>query len=147
MIVKSGDLYGIALFRNGQEKITWEDGTVEQHECPSPFESVYPRTEVYQRDGIEYREQVVPEGWVVIDTFIPHSVPWDIYGMQHTLDVWQKLIGNNIPAAICNIQERRLAPCGSGPEGSIRFGDDMLPGTFRVAVPRHLASRAEEALK
>lgn len=43
-------------------------------------------------------------------------------------------------------RHRRISPQGTGPGGRIRFGDDMLPGIYRVLVPKAQEKAAHEAL-
>jgi hypothetical protein len=97
---------------------------------------------VTERDGCRIREVPPPEGWEVVDTYHPHSCPWDYYGNRHVREVLYVFTAAGIEATDCPIHQNRLHPQGTGPGGRVRMGDDWLPGVYRVAVP---AAQVEEA--
>ena len=41
----------------------------------------------------------------------------------------------------------KTSPQGSGPYGRVRFGDNMMPGIYRVAVPNDHLEAARNAIK
>lgn len=86
--------------------------------------------------GIVTTAEPTPEGWVDVLSHAPSSsiTPWDSYGRRE-----QRIIGRVLAAAgiecVERVTHRRiLHPRGTGPGGRVRFGDDMLPGVYRVAV-------------
>lgn len=91
------------------------------------------------------REHLVPDGFVVIDTYTPHSCPWDYYGMKHQREL-QNVLADVCDVALPNINLTLGNPIGSGPGGSVRFGDNMTPGTFRLAVPADMVGKAQAAI-
>ncbi len=105
-------------------------------------------TREYVLHGVKITEEMPPAHYVVVDIYSPHSsvTPWDCYGIQH-----QKEYGNVLAAAgvqyVClRTRETKLCPIGTGLGGSVRFGDDMLPGVYRIAVPKSQVNDAEIAL-
>lgn len=103
-----------------------------------------PSRTTYQKHGIEYNEPLVPEGFTVVDEYQPHSCPWDAYGSHHLREYGHVLTQAGIPHELLITHRRITAPTPSGPCGRIRFGDDMMPGIYRIAVP---LDRVEDAAK
>lgn len=103
-------------------------------------------TRVVEEDHVEKCITDPPEGWVVIDRYSPHTCPWDYYGNKHTREIMLVLRNADIPSVSCNISERNLCPRGSGPKGRVRFGDDMMPGVYRVSVSADLKTDALVAI-
>jgi hypothetical protein len=93
-------------------------------------------------------EDAVPEGYVEVDTYhpCPTVTPWDYYGGKHQREISLVLRAADIPHILLRTTERLKHPVGTGPRGSVRFGDDMMPGVFRVAVPNQYESRAHGAI-
>lgn len=100
----------------------------------------------YRQDDVQVREQMVPSMFVVIDTYTPHSTPWDCYGNKHTREIKQVLLAAGIESVSLVTSETRIHPQGSGPQGRIRFGDNMMPGVYRVAVSKYKTQEAEVAI-
>jgi len=103
---------------------------------------------IYEDHGIRHVEEQVPVGYCVIDDYTPTSstTPWDYYGMKHQRELSCVLRNNSIPCILLHTTYTKLHPMGSGPKGSVRFGDDMLPGRYRIAVPIELTIAAQLAL-
>lgn len=95
--------------------------------------------------GNTVREHKVPDGFTVIDTYHPHSCPWDYYGMKHQREL-QNVLAEVCDVALPNINLTLGHPIGSGPGGRVRFGDNMTPGTFRLAVPADSVGKANAAI-
>lgn len=97
--------------------------------------------------GILTENQETPENWVDVVKYHPHSTPWDYQGNKE-IRRWMYVFQS------CNIQcvglvttRTRLSPQGTGPFGRVRFGDDMMPGVYRVAVPKEHYEAAQNAIK
>jgi hypothetical protein len=100
--------------------------------------------------NVEISHQPTPDGMVDVATYNPHSTPWDYHGGKFQREMIKVLAGAGIEGAALTTNRRNLVPMGTGPYGRVRFGDDMLPGTFRVAVKsedRNAALAAIEAHK
>lgn len=100
----------------------------------------------YTQNGIEYNEPEIPAGFVVIDSYTPHSCPWDCYGNRHLRECSNVMTEAGIEHAALVTHRRVCAPFPSGPNGRVRFGDDMMPGEYRLAVPAAEAENASKAL-
>ena len=100
----------------------------------------------YVIDGVELREEMVPDGHFTIESYIPHSTPWDYYGnKQHR--TWTLIMaGAGVPCQIRTIRKKRLHPHGTGPNGRVRFGDDMMPSEYHLCIPKRFHETAEKAL-
>lgn len=100
------------------------------------------------RDCVTIREQVVPPDYVVVDTYHPCSstTPWDYHGGKHVREIKKVLLAANIESVSLVESHTHISPTGSGPNGRVRFGDNMMPGVYRVAVPEHDAPAAEAAI-
>lgn len=90
----------------------------------------------YQEGGLEIVEDICPEGYVVVDEYTPcHSVtPWDYYGMNHQRQYCKALRAAGVEPICLETRRRILHPSGSGPRGMVRFGDDMCPHIYKIAV-------------
>lgn len=97
--------------------------------------------------GIESRETPVPEGFTVVETYHPHSCPWDCYGRQFVRETQTVLKNAGIESVECSIRQTILHPHGSGPGGRVRLGDNMMPGAYRVAVKSDDMAKALQALE
>lgn len=99
-------------------------------------------TREYNVDGIYHHEDIIPPMYVVIDTYIPSSCPWDYYGMKHVQQLKYVLEKGGLHPEILITTRRSLFPHPTGPGGSVRFGDDMLPYIYKVAVKKHEDEKA-----
>ena len=97
---------------------------------------------VYERSGLRYSEEPIPDGWVVVDSFTPHTCPWDYYGNKWSMEKRDALLAIGIPARICVTRCNIISPRGTGPDGRVRFGDDMCPSTYRICVPQTFEGKA-----
>ena len=104
------------------------------------------KARTYVLHGVTHREEMVPHGFVVVDTYHPHTTPWDYQGNKHTGEVKRVLLDAGIESVSLVTTETNNTPHGSGPGGRVRFGDAMMPGVYRVAVPKHKAPAARVAL-
>jgi len=104
------------------------------------------KTRTYIDKGDTVREEQVPPTFVVVDTYHPHTCPWDCYGNKHLHEIKQVLLTAGIESVGLVESHTNNSPMGSGPGGSVRFGDNMLPGIYRVAVPKHKVVHAREAI-
>ena len=86
--------------------------------------------------SIRIVEEEVPAGHVVIDDYTPTSsvTPWDYYGGKHQREYSAVLKAAVIQHTLLTTHRTNLAPMGTGPMGRVRFGDDMMPGTYRISV-------------
>lgn len=103
--------------------------------------------QVRTEHGVEIREEPTPEGWIEVDVYNPHSTPWDYYGNKHLNEYSSVLKAAGIEHQTLRTNRRILHPMGTGPKGSVRFGDDMTPGTYRVAVPADSEEAAKAAIE
>lgn len=87
--------------------------------------------------GVEIIQDELPIGYVVIDVYHPHSTPWDYHGNRHQREMLNVLRAATISPVCLKERHRKLYPMGSGRNGSLRFGDDMMPGVYRIAVPEN----------
>lgn len=103
----------------------------------------------YRLDGVEYREDLAPDMYVLVDTYTPdHTIaPWDYYGNNHAKEISAVLRNAGIPTKLCLTKRTNTACRGSGPGGRVRMGDDMMPTTYRTYVPKHRDVDAMAALK
>ncbi len=106
------------------------------------------KTRTYIRDGVTITEQVVPHLFVVVDTYHPcqSTVPWDCYGRDHQKEIKRVLINAGIESVDLCENHVNNAPAGSGRGGMVRFGDNMMPGVYRVAVPKERVDAAMAAI-
>ncbi|MFZ5832276.1 MAG: hypothetical protein ACOY3P_19495 [Planctomycetota bacterium] len=106
------------------------------------------QTKTYVEHGTRVCEQLTPAGYAVIDTYhpCPTVTPWDYHGMKHQREFAYVLRSAGIEC-LCLITTRTiLHPRGTGVNGAVRFGDDMTPGEYRIAVPEAQAQAAREAI-
>lgn len=86
--------------------------------------------------GIKIWEQLVPDGWVEVDSFNPSGLnPWDVYGTKHQHELRNVMNAAGVPCLSLFTRHTNIGARGTGPGGSKRFGDDMMPGLYRTAVP------------
>ena len=90
----------------------------------------------YEEHGCKIVEDVLPEGWTVVDSYEPCSsvCPWDCYGHRHQQEYSKVLAKANIECLLLEVRRSKLYPRGTGPHGRVRSGDEMLPGIYKVAV-------------
>ena len=93
------------------------------------------KIETRTENHVKIVEDMLPVGWVEVRYYFPHSCPWDSYGSKFLREYTKVLKQAGIPVVGLQRRETSLSPTGTGPNGSIRFGDSMLPGSYRVAVP------------
>lgn len=97
-------------------------------------------------NGIEHREELIPNGHFMVRIYNPSTVPWDYFGEKQARE-WRAVMKKaNIPCQVLTIKKQRLHPQGSGPGGRIRFGDAMYPGEWRLVIEKRYHETAENAL-
>lgn len=104
------------------------------------------KTQTRSEHGITITEQLPDDGYVIIDSYHPHSCPWDYYGMRHHREYNHVLSASGITAQLLREHHEINAPTGSGPNGAVRFGDNMMPGVYHIAVPAADVERANESI-
>lgn len=104
----------------------------------------------YVKNNCQYTEDITPKGMVEIDVYdpSPSTTPWDYYGMKHQREYRRVLHNAGIEHVVC-LETRRLnlSPSGTGPGGSIRLGDSMMPHTYRIAVYEDDVNDAIQAIQ
>ena len=102
----------------------------------------------YEKNGRRVCEDEIPPGYVVVDEYHPCSTvtPWDYYGMCHQREYAKVLTAAGISFVLLRTVETIIHPYGTGPGGMVRFGDNMLPGVFRIAVPKKQENAANVAI-
>jgi len=100
----------------------------------------------YVQDNATYREQLVPPMFVVIDVYTPASCPWDVYGRKHQRELTKVLLAAGIESVSLYTSCTINNPVGSGPGGMVRFGDNMTPGEYRIAVYKYDVEKAQKAI-
>lgn len=100
-----------------------------------------------QSNGVEIQFIPIPDGWVEIDSFHPTTTPWDCAGLQHQREYLIVLEEAGIVGLPLVTRHRRISPQGTGPNGRVRFGDDMMPGIYKIIVAQSERQEAEEALR
>jgi hypothetical protein len=100
------------------------------------------------KNGIAVREDEILDGFVVVDTYTPcHSVtPWDYYGGKHQREMITVLKAAGIRGIALETKRKVVDPVGTGPGGMVRFGDDMVPSTYRVIVTAKEENAARAAI-
>lgn len=96
-------------------------------------------TREYQEHGIFNRERYIDdENWEIIDTYTPCSsvTPWDAYGVKHQRELMSVFADAGIECIAFDTYRRIISPFGTGPGGRVRFGDDMMPSTYMIAIPK-----------
>lgn len=88
----------------------------------------------------------VPEGWCEIDAYHPNTTPWDVAGRRHQNELIYVLDKAGVIALPLTTHHRRISPQGTGPGGRIRFGDDMMPGIYRLIVANGDKEAADRAI-
>lgn len=106
-----------------------------------------PKPVVTRSNGVETTSTPIPTGWVEIDSYTPHSCPWDVHGLQHQREHLKVLEDVGIIGIPLVTHHRRISPQGTGPGGRIRFGDDMMPGRYHIIVPVSQEKAARAALE
>lgn len=76
----------------------------------------------------------------------PTVTPWDYYGGNHQREYCKVLRNAGLNPLPLNTNKTILRPVGSGPGGSVRFGDNMTPGVYRIAVPHNEVGAAHAAI-
>lgn len=92
------------------------------------------KTKTYDICGVRFREELPPDGYVIVDSYLPSISPWDYYGGMHQRHYMRVLTTAGIQAIPLRTTEVRLHPRGTGEGGRVRCGDDMLPGVYSIAV-------------
>lgn len=96
--------------------------------------------------GVKTVAFLPPPGWVVVSDYTPHSCPWDCYGNDHNRVMAAVLLKAGIQSLQLRTIQTRTSPQGTGPGGMVRFGDDMLPGRYTVAVAEENKTAALQAI-
>jgi hypothetical protein len=96
---------------------------------------------------VEIREQLCPEGMVEVDVYHPCGsvTPWDYHGGKHQREYMTVLRAAGIESFGLTTNKKLLCPSGTGPGGSVRMGDNMTPGVYRIAVKTDEAGKAAQA--
>lgn len=102
---------------------------------------------VTRENGIESRETVMREGFTVADVYYPNTCPWDYYGRKWLREMELVLAEKDIESQQIEVQQKNLIPMGSGPNGRVRFGDGMMPGCYKIAVPAEKLPEALDAIR
>jgi hypothetical protein len=102
-----------------------------------------------EQHGIRYVEDITPNEWVEVDVYTPCSTvtPWDYYGLMHTRPLQRVLDKVGIENLLLETRKTIIHPSGSGPKGMVRFGDNMMPHTYRIAVPMRDTYGAIQAIE
>lgn len=100
----------------------------------------------YTHNGVAIREEMIPPMWVVVDTYEPDITPWDYYGNKQGREWSKVLTTGGITCVILTTQRKLIVSHPSGPGKTTRFGDNMLPGIYRVAVRKHSVRGARKLL-
>lgn len=103
-------------------------------------------TKIYDQDGIHHAEDQIPSDCVIVSAYTPHSCPWDYYGMCWGREYSRVMEAAGIDHAIAADIQTTLHPTGTGPNGSVRFGDNMLPGVYRLIVKKEDEDKARQAI-
>jgi len=114
-----------------------------------PFrDTIKPEVKTYTKGNVKYVECLCPDGYTVIDEFTPtHTItPWDVYGYRHVNEISAVLSAREILHVVLTCDRTNLVPWGTGPQGRVRFGDAMMPGTYSVAVPCDRVADAQAAM-
>jgi hypothetical protein len=102
----------------------------------------------YVKNGVKYHEQMVPHMMVVVDTFHPNPTnpPWDYQGIRHQREYFRVLENAGIECVCLCTSAVLLHPVGTGPNGSVRLGDNMTPGIYKIAVCKRKVVAAKKAI-
>lgn len=92
---------------------------------------------ITEEDGVRTIEQLCPDGYKEVDSYIPSSsiCPWDHYGLSHQQEIYKLFTDLGLHPIKLVTNRTKIYPIGSGPNGRVRFGDDMLPSIYRIALP------------
>lgn len=101
---------------------------------------------VYVEHGVEYRHEELQEGMVEVDVYTQHHTVCPDNGHKHASEIRTVLQMAGITALCLATHRRRTSPTGSGPEGRVRMGDDMMHSTYRVAVRQRDEAAAHAAI-
>lgn len=102
---------------------------------------------VYTEHGIEFRHEELPEGMVEVDVYTQHHTICPDNGHKHAKEIRQVLNHAGITAlCLTTHRKRAVVAVGSGPGGRVRFGDDMMHSTYRVAVRQGDEAAAQTAI-
>lgn len=96
-------------------------------------------------DGyVRYCQQLVPNGWAVLAEHTPCSstTPWDYYALCWFRPRLRALADAGIDASVCETIKTIIHPSGTGPGGSVRFGDAMMPHDYAIIVRDNDLGRA-----
>jgi hypothetical protein len=90
----------------------------------------------YDEHGVHVVEYLLPLGYQVIDAYNPCATvtPWDYHGMCHHREYSKVLATAGIESVLMRTTRVSLFPQGTGPGGAVRFGDNMLPSSYFIAV-------------
>ena len=97
--------------------------------------------------NVEYRDELCPDGWVEVDVFHPcgSNPPYDYHGGKHQREYRKVLLNAGIESMALVTHRKIIHPMGSGTNGSVRMGDDMIPGVYRIAVKCDYEAKAQAA--
>lgn len=106
------------------------------------------KLDIRTEGNLEIREQLTPDGMIDIITYhpSPSTTPWDYYGMCHLREYSRVLQAAGIECLDLRTVHKIIRPVGSGRNGAVRFGDNMCPGIFRLAIKPEDKSKAEQAI-
>jgi hypothetical protein len=93
----------------------------------------------YTDRGIKHREEIAPDGWIAIEIYSQHSmVPWDYHSRRHFKPLLHVLNKAGIATFLCEHSQEGTRLIGSsggtGPEGRVRSGDNMIPSIYTLYV-------------
>lgn len=108
--------------------------------------AIKPEVKVYDVGNCHIVEDQVPPGMVVIDEYHPHSCPWDYYALCHQQEYSKVLSAAGIEHVLLRKLMTIIHPIGSGPRGMVRFGDNMTPGDYYIAVEKCNENAAIKAI-
>lgn len=95
---------------------------------------------------IETIHQECPDGFTEIAQSNPHSCPWDSYGNKFVNETLHVMRAAGIEGIPLYTHRKAISPLGTGPGGRVRFGDDMAPSTYRIAVKTESVASAIAAI-
>jgi len=104
---------------------------------------------IYTEHNIVHHDPEITEDQVMIyaGSASSSATPYDIYARYIVRDARIALMRRQVKGEV-HTCHRRIAHVGygSGPEGSVRFGDDMLPPEIYVVVDKEDKDKATRAL-
>lgn len=96
--------------------------------------------------GVERRETIPIEGWVIVYEYYP-DLNSDYYASRNVIEFQRVLADAGIISHSCPIrQQRTYVGVGSGPGGRPRFGDKMMPTIQRLFVEPSNVGAANAAM-